>query len=60
MTRYQKLMKDENERIRVETRAAWPDADFLFGEDVNYQDIIAGIMRMVTTWVSNVLNYTKV
>lgn len=40
--------------VKVDERLPWPEVEFLFGEDEEYQDIIADIMRNVTLSISNI------
>lgn len=38
----------------------WPEVEFLFGEDVDYQDVVSDIMRIVDTCLRNTLGFVKV
>lgn len=46
--------------VQVDTKIPWPEVAFLFGEDEEYQDIIAEIMRNVTISISNVTTCAEV
>jgi hypothetical protein len=38
----------------------WPETEFIFGEDLEYQTLISDIMRIVTMSLSNVEQVSKV
>ncbi len=38
----------------------WPEIEFIFGEDLEYQSLITDIMRIVTMSLSNVEHASKV
>ncbi len=43
-----------------EERLPWPEIEYLFGEDENYTDLVAEIMKNVTMSISSVFNYAEV
>ena len=44
----------------VEAKRPWPEVEFLFGEDENYQEIVSEIMQNVTTSITKVSKYIEV
>ena len=63
LTRVEKelrLSMDIDGIVPVDPKMPWPEVEFLFGEDEEYQDIIAEIMRNVTISISNVTNAADV
>ncbi len=50
---------DNDEQISHDSRIPWPDVDFIFGEDQNYQLIVSKIMKTVTKSLSYLTRYTE-
>ena len=44
----------------LESRTAWPDVEFLFGDDVEHQDIIVETLSTVNRALANVQIFVKV
>ena len=57
LTETEKALKYAEEK---EKRVPWPEVEFLFGEDVDYQDVVSDIMRIVNTCLRNTLSFVKV
>ena len=56
LTRLEKevrLTMDTENIVQIDERMPWPEVEFLFGEDEEYQDLIAQIMRDITISLSN-------
>jgi hypothetical protein len=43
-----------------EVKRPWPEVEFLFGEDENYQEIVSEIMQNVTASITKVTKYIEV
>ena len=43
-----------------ESKRPWPEVQFLFGEDENYQDVVSEIMKSVTLSITQVTSYIEV
>ena len=46
--------------VPVDERRPWPEVEYLFGEDENYTDIVADIIRNVTLSIKNVTQFCDV
>ena len=44
---------DTESIVQIDERMPWPEVEFLFGEDEEYQDLIAQIMRDITVSLSS-------
>ena len=63
MTRTQRDMLNNvnsDEYDGIEAKRPWPEVEFLFGEDENYQEIVSEIMQNVTTSITKVSKYIEV
>ena len=63
LTETEKIFKYSNFNSGVnhlDSKIPWPEVEFLFGEDEVYQDIVADTMRIVTTWLTNTINFVGV
>ena len=54
------LTNTEELKTAEETKIPWPEVEFLFGEDENYQDIVAEIMRNVSSSITSLTSYAEV
>ena len=52
-------MSIENIAPLIEDRRPWPEVEYLFGEDENYSDIVAEIIKNVTYSISSVIQYSE-
>jgi len=63
LSRYEKELRESvtlegvviNDNVRP-----WPEVQYLFGEDENYQDVITEIMTHLTLSLTNISNYIQV
>jgi hypothetical protein len=63
LSRYEKQLRESitqegviiNENVRP-----WPEVQYLFGEDEDYQDVISQIMTHLTTSLNNISTYIQV
>ena len=60
MTRTQRNLLNIGINEFDEVKRPWPEVEFLFGEDENYQEIVSEIMQNVTASITKVTKYIEV
>lgn len=58
LTRVEREMR-QSLNFNDEIKTPWPEVEFLFGEDEEYQDIVADVMKSVTTSLTSVTSYSN-
>ena len=53
-------MNMEDWETKYQSMQPWPEVEFLFGEDENYQDMVMRIMSHITSSITFITNYMKV
>jgi hypothetical protein len=54
------IITKANGEEEEEAKRPWPEVEFLFGEDENYQDIVSEIMKSVTLSITQITSYIEV
>jgi len=55
-----RLSMNIDDIVQVDSKMPWPEVEFLFGEDEEYQCVIAEIMHNVTISIQNVTSSADV
>lgn len=45
--------------LDAEIKQPWPEVEFLFGKDEEYQDMVSDVMKIVNTSLTSVTSYSN-